>query len=59
MTTIIDEDICARCANCSLLEPATEIPWEAMAICIAGWPRTKIFMNVWSECPRFEKKAQP
>ena len=58
MTTkvIIDLDICADCANCSLLEPSGPPPWDKPAICIAGWPRTGLYMNVWSLCKRFEKK---
>lgn len=55
--TIIDEDICASCMNCSLLLPIPSPykPWELPALCIAGWPYTARFWNVISECPRYEK----
>lgn len=53
--SVTDQDICARCANVSLLKPPVGLFWEVPAICTAGWPR-KIFAtaNAFGECARFE-----
>jgi hypothetical protein len=56
--TIINEDLCATCSHCSLLRPTGPAPWEAPAVCAAGWPWTKTFHNIRSECPRYQLKDQ-
>lgn len=53
---IIDEDLCAECAHCCLLQPAAGRTWELPALCVRGWPFTARFWNIISACPAFEKK---
>jgi hypothetical protein len=58
---ITDQDICAKCANCSLMEPPKTQPlWCVKALCAAGWPpggSWSVEANAKSSCPRFEKQT--
>lgn len=47
---IIDEDVCAKCSNCTLLKEPGRKPWEVEAECSKGWPYTLVFHNVISTC---------
>lgn len=51
---IINEDICAKCDNCTILKKSDGYSWDAQATCSAGWPKRKVFMNVISDCVGFK-----
>ena len=51
MKQITDEDICAKCGNCHRLTEVGPPPWDVMAVCDEGFPFTRVFHNVISECP--------
>lgn len=52
MTTVTDQDLCATCRNCSLMQPPNGATWEVLAVCTAGWPVT-MFWNVRSDCKQY------
>lgn len=63
--SITDEDLCAGCGHCSLLQPKQPytpggVMWHAQALCAAGWPFTRICVqaNAVSDCPRFTKDTR-
>jgi hypothetical protein len=59
MLTITEQDLCAECVNCSLMQWVRKdgTTWDAKAICAGGWPFTGwcIEANCVSACHQFEK----
>lgn len=67
---ILDEDVCASCANACLLRPPRGYsgfrspeqggPWSAPALCVRGWPikAADIFMNIVCGCPSYERRQK-
>lgn len=60
MKKIIEQDICAKCANVSLMEPPPPgaQQWELRPVCASGWPYTRVCVeaNAISDCPCFQEQ---